>query len=123
MTTTTDTSPTETTAANLALAEAFAEVAGILTNRAELPPVVHGAYNFYTPDGTPQVSLWFDKPDHVDAWADSLGASAETKPSRHHADRPFTTREAKAIKKHYVHLDLMQMTYLDTDNAAAEPGA
>lgn len=120
MTTTTDTpAVTETTAANLALAEALAEVAGILTNRAELPPVSHG--NFNTHWDTPHLDLWFAKPEHVDAWADSLGITAETRPSHESAERPFVTREAKGIDRHYVQVALVQMTYLDTD--AAEPGA
>jgi hypothetical protein len=112
MTTTTDTRTTETTAVNLALAEAFAEVAGILTNRAELPEVVHGGFN--THGAVPKVDLWFAEPEHVDAWAEAFGVAAVSEPSHHSADRPFVTREAKDIDRHYVRLSLIQMAYLDT---------
>jgi hypothetical protein len=112
VTATLETAARTSAASNDLLAEAFAEIAGLLTSRAHLPAVSHGTFRTATMDARPSVDLWFDDAGHVAAWAEDFGADVK-EIAANDAPRPFTTTEAALPDRQTARLTLVHMRYHD----------
>ena len=110
MTATLETTATPSAISNNALAEAFAELAGLITAWAHLPAVHHGTYT--TISERPRIDLWFKSARHVAAWADSFDTQV-TVDTVHETDRPFTITEADLPDRYVATLKAIHLGYLD----------
>ena len=109
MTITLETAATVSTASNDALAEAFAEIAGLITSHAHLPAVSHGSFTMH--GARPGIDLWFEQPEHVAVWAAALGVQARESDSVHETETPFTVTEAAIPGRYSAELKLTHLRY------------
>jgi hypothetical protein len=99
------------TTSNDTLAEAFAELSGLITAWAHLPAVSHGVFNVHRT--RPRIALWFEESEHVAAWADAFGVQATESDSKHETETPFTVTAATLPDRYTAELELTHLRYHD----------
>lgn len=104
MTVTLETTAKPSTTSNSNLAEAFAELAGLITNRPHLPAVKNGTFILH--GARPDIDLWFAQAEHVAAWAEDFGADV-TKDVVDDVSEPFTLIEAAVPDRYCARLRLV----------------
>jgi hypothetical protein len=110
VTATLETTVTPTITSNNNLAEAFTELAGLISARAHLPAITYGVVH---PRATrPAIDLWVAAPEHVAAWAETFDAQTRESESTS-SPTPFTVTEATVTGRSIAELTFTHLRYHD----------
>ena len=110
VTATLETTATPTIASNDNLAEAFTELAGLISARAHLPAITYGVV--HPRAARPAIDLWVAAPEHVAVWAETFDAQTRESESTS-PQTPFTVTEATIPGRSIAELTFTHLRYHD----------
>jgi hypothetical protein len=93
------------------LAEAFAEIAGLIAARAHLPAITYAVG--HPSSVRPRIDLWVAEPGHVAGWAATFDHATTTEHPSTSSAKPFTVTDATIHDLNHAELTFTNLRYHD----------